>query len=149
MGLLKCSTPQDHNTKAVDVYGNITNKWLPVSCSIYFQNYNKIVYICYHFSKFSSIFATSCDSPAGWYISSQKIRNIFFDSWWPEPDDQQPLWWLDYLNIFCFQHIRVKLHWGRDKWPPISWRHFQMHFLEWKCMNFDSDFTEVCSKWFN
>ena len=23
--------------------------------------------------------------------------------------------------------------------------HFQMHFLEWKCMNFDQDFIEVCS----
>ena len=29
-------------------------------------------------------------------------------------------------------------HWGRDKWPPFPGiRHFQMHFLEWKCMNFD------------
>ena len=26
---------------------------------------------------------------------------------------------------------------GRDKWPPFSRRHFQMHFLEWKCVNFD------------
>ena len=24
--------------------------------------------------------------------------------------------------------------------------HFQMNFLEWKCMNFDYDFTEVCSQ---
>ena len=24
-------------------------------------------------------------------------------------------------------------------------RHFQMHFLEWKCMNFADDITEVCS----
>ena len=28
-------------------------------------------------------------------------------------------------------------HWGRDKWPPFSRRHFQMHFLEWKCIHFD------------
>ena len=28
-------------------------------------------------------------------------------------------------------------HWGRDKRPPFSRRHFQMDFLEWKCMNFD------------
>ena len=35
-------------------------------------------------------------------------------------------------------------HWGRDKWPPFSRRHFLMHFLEWKCINFDLDFTEVC-----
>ena len=36
-------------------------------------------------------------------------------------------------------------HWGRDKWPPFSRRHFQMDFLEWKCMNFDLHFTEICS----
>ena len=28
-------------------------------------------------------------------------------------------------------------HWGRDKWPPFSRRHLQMHFLEWKCINYD------------
>ena len=27
-------------------------------------------------------------------------------------------------------------HWGGDKWTPFRRRHFQMHFLEWKCMNF-------------
>ena len=26
---------------------------------------------------------------------------------------------------------------AETKWPPFSRRHFQMHFLEWKCMNFD------------
>ena len=31
---------------------------------------------------------------------------------------------------------------------PISW-HFQIHFLEWKYMNFDSDFTEVYSQGHN
>ena len=25
-------------------------------------------------------------------------------------------------------------HWGRDKWTPFRRRHFQMHFLEWKCL---------------
>ena len=30
------------------------------------------------------------------------------------------------------------------KWRPLT-RHFQLHFLEWKCMNFDQVFTEVCS----
>ena len=37
-------------------------------------------------------------------------------------------------------------HWGQDKMAAISRRHFQMYFLEWKCMNFDYNFTEVCSK---
>ena len=36
-------------------------------------------------------------------------------------------------------------HWGRDKMAAIFQTIFQMHFLEWKCMNFVKDFTEVCS----
>ena len=32
----------------------------------------------------------------------------------------------------------------RTKWTPISWRQFQMHFLEWKYINFNQHFTEVC-----
>ena len=36
-------------------------------------------------------------------------------------------------------------YWGRDKMALFSRRHFQMHFLERKCMNFDCSFTEVCS----
>ena len=27
-------------------------------------------------------------------------------------------------------------HWSWDKWTPLRRRHFQVHFLEWKCMNF-------------
>ena len=33
--------------------------------------------------------------------------------------------------------------WDRDKTAAISRRYFQMHFPEWKCINFDKDFTEV------
>ena len=37
-------------------------------------------------------------------------------------------------------------HWGRDKkWTPFCRRHVQVHFLEWKCLNSDWNFTEVCS----
>ena len=45
-----------------------------------------------------------------------------------------------------FAHITTVLwltHWGRDKWPPFQRRHFQMDFLEWKCINFDYIFTEI------
>ena len=31
------------------------------------------------------------------------------------------------------------------KWAPFSRRHFEMDFLQWKCMNIDWSFTEVCS----
>ena len=30
-------------------------------------------------------------------------------------------------------------------WPPFCWRHFQMHFLEWKWMNLDYIVNEICS----
>ena len=43
-------------------------------------------------------------------------------------------------------------HWGRDYMTaifPFSRRYFQTHFLEWKCWNFDFDFTEVCCWWSN
>ena len=36
-----------------------------------------------------------------------------------------------------FQHSFLLTHWGRDKWTPFRRRHFQMHFLQWKCLNFD------------
>ena len=40
----------------------------------------------------------------------------------------------------------VLTHWGRDKMDAIfQTTFFQMDFLEWKCMNFDNNFIEVCS----
>ena len=38
---------------------------------------------------------------------------------------------------FCLG-LNVLTHWGRDKMAAIS--QFQMHFLEWKCMNFAWNF---------
>ena len=35
-------------------------------------------------------------------------------------------------------------HTGADtKWPPIFRWHFQMHFLQWKCLNFYEELTEA------
>ena len=39
------------------------------------------------------------------------------------------------------QHIEAK-----TKWTPFFRQHFQMHFLERKCMNFNWNFTEVCCR---
>ena len=39
-----------------------------------------------------------------------------------------------------YQHIEVE-----TKWRPFYRWPVQMHFLEWKCMNFDWNFTEVYS----
>ena len=35
----------------------------------------------------------------------------------------------------------------RKIWSPFRIQHFQMHFLEWKCVNSDKDFTEICLQW--
>ena len=37
----------------------------------------------------------------------------------------------------------VLTHWGQDKMAANCRRHFQTHFLEWKLLYFDSDFTEI------
>ena len=42
------------------------------------------------------------------------------------------------LPSLQFMGLRVIKHWGRDKWPPFSRRHFQTHFRECNCMNFAS-----------
>ena len=34
---------------------------------------------------------------------------------------------------------------GRDKEPPFRRRHVHMNFREWKCINFDKHFAEICS----
>ena len=44
--------------------------------------------------------------------------------------------WLIPLSDILF-YLWQLTHWGRDKCPTFSRRHFQMHFLEWKCINFD------------
>ena len=43
-------------------------------------------------------------------------------------------------DVPSYLHIEAQ-----TKWPPFPRQHFQMHFLEWKCMNFHYDFIEVCS----
>ena len=47
--------------------------------------------------------------------------------------------------LYISQMFCLLRHWGREKWMPICKWHFQMHFLEWKCLNSDWNFTEVCS----
>ena len=42
-------------------------------------------------------------------------------------------------SFFC------KLIFPWTKWPPFRRRHFQKHFLQWKSLYFDLNFTEGCS----
>ena len=34
---------------------------------------------------------------------------------------------------------------AETKWTTFNRRHIQTYFLQWKCLNFDSNFTAVCS----
>ena len=48
------------------------------------------------------------------------------------------LLWIEHVILSRLFRIRVQLsHWGQDKWTPFRRRHFQMHFLQWKCYNYD------------
>ena len=49
-------------------------------------------------------------------------------------------------NIRFSEYQLLKHIEAETKWTPFRRRHFQMHFLEWKYVNFDYDFTEVCSQ---
>ena len=44
------------------------------------------------------------------------------------------------IHPFACWHIKAE-----TRWPPFRRRHFQIHFLSWKCMNYD--FTDVCFKY--
>ena len=53
---------------------------------------------------------------------------------------------------YKYSNIIIPLtHKGQDKtkWPPFRRRNFQVHFLEWKLLNFEFNFTEICSLWSN
>ena len=45
-------------------------------------------------------------------------------------------------TLFELTHLNSE---AETKWFAISWRHFQMHFLLWKCTNFAHDFIRDCS----
>ena len=84
-------------------------------------------------------------------------HSVMFARWW--------FWWASmlfvlslaqFLGIICSANTRQPhfskvinmsptgfhlawhlTHWGRDKWMPFRRWHFQLHFLEWKCLNSD------------
>ena len=47
-----------------------------------------------------------------------------------------PVIWI-FFHLMTLSCLAELIHWGRDKMAAISRRHFQMYFLEWKCINFD------------
>ena len=47
--------------------------------------------------------------------------------------------------LLCCALPLIKLIEAETKWSPFRRWHLEMHFLEWKCINFDYDFIECCS----
>ena len=85
----------------------------------------------------------------GWVLPCLFFRSVIF------PVSLSKLFFIyiisrSYLTYVPTAYLKwktpIEAHWGRDKWPPFSIYHFQMHFREWKCINFDQYFTVVCSQ---
>ena len=47
--------------------------------------------------------------------------------------------------FFASYGIQRESIWQETKWTPFRRRHFQVHFREWKCLNYNQNLTEVCS----
>ena len=73
------------------------------------------------------------------------IRWFHFPKWIQHHAEQHgpnnPVW---HIPMGFIVWVGLIIHKGRDKWPPFYRWYFQMDFLEWKCMNFAHDFTDVC-----
>ena len=54
---------------------------------------------------------------------------------WPKTMPKGWIWILTHAIMYII-----------TKGLPFSTRHFQMHYLKWKCRNFDWDSTEFCSQ---
>ena len=100
----------------------------------------------FHISIFNGLIGNHMDTDDVWIavyksggilqLQSEHIRGqeIHLLRWWIGTDPWRPLGEISLHNE------------AETKWPPICRRYFQMQFLEWNCMNFDYDFTDVYSQ---
>ena len=57
------------------------------------------------------------------------------------------LWYLFYSKVYVPWFINHSFtHWNREKKCTISRMAFEMQLYEWKCLNFELNFTEICFK---
>ena len=91
------------------------------------------------------------------------LRRIYFERQHIFCRDNSPVsalyttWWTTQLGAQpSKKHIHLKFrtsggrsttwtHWPEQKWLPFCRQHFQMYFLEWKCVYLDWKCTGVCS----
>ena len=74
------------------------------------------------------------DDPVYWSIYVSPCLNML--AIWACPDCKPQDRWRT-LKTASITSIFILTHRDRGKWPPFTRRHFQMHLLEWKCINFD------------
>ena len=64
--------------------------------------------------------------------------NLFIENNWIVDKQIDTTTIKTHIYVYISTDTASKLtHWGRDKWTPFRRRNFQMHFLEWKCLNSD------------
>ena len=97
--------------------------------------FNSVLYKCQFLSRLDDKYIVFIifDNNLVWQSSgtllsfngSQLIIHIKASRW---------LWLVPYIRglVLGWQNLEAE-----TKWPPFSRRHFQTHFLEWNCMNFD------------
>ena len=102
----------------------------------------------------SAIKVTQADKIVVHYESEPEIDELYYHQWFMDLTHDYPFLHAEKISdsdlVVCRDvpldlKIAVILrwvrsmsltHWGREKWRPFSRRHFQIHFLKWKFMNF-------------
>ena len=74
-----------------------------------------------------------------WFRGDQ--TNLYHHMMWPTPHTCQHNCMESWHRASAITHVGTFLY-IEAKWLPFC-RHFQMHFLEWKFLYFDSNFTEL------
>ena len=129
-------------------------QWDPVPF-IWWQFYKK--HISRHWLKLDESYSSkmSLKSPRGQWVNIA-ILNIFnpyacfpFHISANNACHLQSHYWLQTQTYPFIVDLAVNTLMLRPKGPPFRRQEFQMHLLEWKYMNFDKDFTEVCSQYSN
>ena len=101
------------------IYKYHCSKHVDGSSSLWKRNFNRKMHVC------SFVFNSSHPGQNGRYFAD--------DIFWCIVVNNSLI--LNNLSLkFAPKFVHMK---SETKWPPFKRRHIQIHFLEWKCMNFD------------
>ena len=104
-------------------------------------------YLCAKYQLVSTCAHTKTHTKhCAWQIFQEKNRS--FHTWIANIEKVQKCIHSRYSLGFINSFLASLTHWlieAETKWRPFRRRHFQMHFLQLKCLNLDYNFTEVCS----